>query len=122
MAAGTYDITIEQGASFSLTLAVKSAPTTEYPNGQPADLSDVVVRGQIRPSHDSPIVLAEFQGALSTPPEQGIVNLTLSALATKEIDALNYPDGVYDVLLLFPNGMVRRLIQGSVQISPGVTR
>lgn len=123
MAANTYDILIEQGATFSLNLEVKTDPSVAFPNGEPVDLTGALIEGQIRPTVDSPMVLADFVGLAQDPVNtSGEINIFLSAEATKTINAIQYPNAVYDVLITFPSGLVRRLIQGDVEISPGVTR
>lgn len=123
MPAAQYDILIEQGASFELQFDVRSDPTVDFPDGQAIDLTGVTVRSQIRPSADSSIVIAEFMGSVVEPAAtSGIISIALPADVTQSIDTNKYTSGVYDVLISFPNALVRRIMMGEVEISPGVTR
>jgi hypothetical protein len=121
MAAGQYPILIEQGATFALDLIVKSSPTEQAPAGEPIDLAGATITGQIRPDAGSDKILATFDGIV-TDPASGGLTLLIPAARTRAIDPFTYPDAVYDILITFPNGTVRRLIEGTVTISPGVTR
>mgnify|MGYP000099509514 CR=1 FL=1 len=113
MAAAKYDLTIEQGATFTLNLVWKSA------GGTPNDLTGYSARMQIRASASSPTTIANLVsptdivlgGALGT------IVITISAAQTAEMTR----GGVYDFELV--NGsVVTRLIYGSVSLSKEVTR
>ena len=78
MAAGAYDITCEQGATFSRTLTVKDS------NGDARDLSSHTARMQVRRTNSSsttPIELTTANGKISTN-SSGQIILSISASDT----------------------------------------
>lgn len=116
MAAGSYDITIEQGATFSLVLTWKDE------NGALINLTGFSARMQIRENVESEDVIASLAtsgsgivlgGALGT------ITITIDAAITATI---RQTFAVYDLELQSASGVVTRLVQGAVTISPEVTR
>lgn len=118
MAAGRYDITIEQGTTWTLTITWKDA------TGSPVDLTGYSARMQCRTSYEAPQALVELLSTGAAPritiaPQTGQLTLVLEETATRPL-----PPGhaVYDLELVAPGGNVTRLLEGSVFISPEVTR
>lgn len=112
MAAGKYDIVIDQGSSFGLDLTVQES-------GSAKDLSDYNVRGQIRPTVTSSTLTASFTGTV-TNAAQGKINLALTATTTGGISSGKY---FYDIEIFTANdAVVTRLLQGTATVSPEVTR
>lgn len=115
MAAGIYDITIEQGATFTLSATWKDS------TGAPVNLTGYSARMQVRPDYESEEVLVSITstsgivlgGALGT------IVATVSATDTQK---LNIQKGVYDLELQSTGGVVTRLLQGFATISREVTR
>ncbi len=115
MTAGIYDITIEQGATFTLSATWKDS------TGTPVNLTGYSARMQVRPNYESEEVLASLisptditlGGALGT------ILATISATATQ---LLTIQEGVYDLELQSAGGVVTRLLQGKAIISREVTR
>lgn len=114
--AATYNITIEQGATFRLNLVYKAA------NGTPINLTGYTARMQVRRKYSDTTALLNFTtengaitlgGALGTVAVKGLATLT---------DDLPAKPGVYDLELVDADGNVTRLVQGAVTISPEVTR
>jgi hypothetical protein len=117
----TYNFTgsaaIEQGATYTKQIVWKDG------GGVPMDLTGFSARMQIRKTLGSTKVLA----SLATSPGSGIalggalgtVVLTLSATLTA---AITETAGVYDLELVSAGGVVTRLLEGDVEIKPGVTR
>lgn len=115
--AGTYKITIEQGATFALSLTWKTGdPAT------PVNLTGCTGKMQIRQSIVSDTVLWELNaanGGVTFGGATGVVNLKIPATATADF---SWTSGVYDLEVTFADGTVKRLLAGQVVVSPGVTR
>jgi hypothetical protein len=118
MAATTYDLTIEQGATFSLVITYKD-------NDTPIDLSGYTARMQVRATAESATVLIELttaNGRIVLGPwsggAAGTITLTIAAADTA---ALTAGRALYD-LELISGSVVTRLIQGVCTISRNITR
>jgi hypothetical protein len=113
MTAGTYDLVIEQGATFDRTLTVKE-------NAVAKDLTGYVARAQIRKTHKSTSVLQTITATI-TDPANGIIVLTITAAATAALTAGN---AVWDLEIDDQQAtpVVTRLLEGKVEIRPEVTR
>ena len=106
--ADTYDIEIEQGATFA-----REFTYTQGDGVTPMNLTGWTARSQIRKHPGGPLV-AEFTAAVTA--LTGVVTLSLTATQTGAI----YSGGVYDLELV--NGVqVDRLIRGRVTVTAGVT-
>lgn len=117
MAAGTHDLTIEQGAYFELagTLYVDDAHT------EPFDFTGYTMRGQIRKKAHGEL-LATFECTLGG--AAGTWAAVIGATDTAEIPATNATHTwVYDLELVPPGGedAVERFLMGSVTVSAEVT-
>lgn len=120
MAAGTYDITIEQGTTFALYLTIKNS------DGSPKDLTGYTIAGKIRQSALSASVVQTFTCAV-TDASAGQVTVSLTAVQTA---ALPTSGGAYDELTTYVydiettsgSSVVERLLQGRVFVSPEVTK
>lgn len=125
MAAGKYNIIIEQGATYQIELQYKDS------NNQPIDLTGYSGRMQIRPSIGSTTSYLYLSSSLNadgtglnfsgsngtTPPISGAIGIFISA-ATSSL--LTFTTGVYD-LEIQSGSVVTRLLQGNVQLSKEVT-
>jgi hypothetical protein len=110
--AAKYNIVINQGADFSLGLALSEG-------GTPTDLTDFLVRAQIRPKTYSETVTGTFVGTI-TNAAQGTLSLTMPNSITSDIPKGTY---AYDLqIYTFEDGIVNTLLYGSVTVNPGVTR
>jgi hypothetical protein len=111
MAAGTYNLSIEQGSSWELSLEVDSTAGTDL------DITGYSFAAKLAKSHydDTPIALTSAIIAAST----GKFRLSLTPAQTSALDsAYTY---IYDVEMTSNTGVVTRLIQGSATINAGVT-
>ena len=111
MAAGTYNLSIEQGASWQLQLDVDSSA------GIDMDITGYTFASKLAKSHydESPVSMTSTIINTST----GTFNLNLTPEQTAALDpAIEY---IYDVEMTSPTGIVTRLIQGRATISAGVT-
>lgn len=113
MAAGQFDITIEQGATWSYRLAVTTSAGAVVP------LTGFLARSQVRKKHSSSEVAATVSCTVDAP--NGLVYLALSSVQTAAIVAGEY---VYDVELYDASAtpVVRRLVYGVATVTPEVTR
>jgi hypothetical protein len=111
---GRYNFVIVQGEDFDKTLTYKV-------NGQPVDLTGFTARLQCRETPDAPVKLLEL-----TTENDGIVlggpAGTIQLLCPAEDNqAFTWRDGVYD-LELESGSLQKRLLEGSMSVSPEVTR
>ncbi len=119
MPAAKLDLIIEQGATFRHTLFVKAGKGADAP---PADLTDCTARMQIRSDIDSPDVEIELtteNDRITITPLEGRIDLLIS---DEDTAALSFEVGVHDIELEYPNGDVKRAVQGKVVLSREVTR
>ena len=110
-------LTIYQGATFRKRLTW-SAGTPAVP----VDLTGCTARMQVRPEVESPTVLLELttaSGGIALGGVAGTIELFVSDDAST---LFTWTDGVWDLEIEFPGGDVRRLAQGSISVSPEVTR
>lgn len=120
MPAAVYNWEVEQGATAEFVTQLKD------PEGNPVDLTGYSGRGQIREKMSSQDVLATITVNIENP-AQGFVRITLppSELAGKRIKGNSHSErmmAVYDIELYRSENEVIRLLNGSVAISPEVTR
>ena len=123
MAAGTYNFTIEQGATFRRTFKYKNA------EGTPINLSSHAVRMQLRESIDSNstiIHLSETENATNGSKitvTGGSSNEIIVLITASATSAMNFNQAVYDLEIEENDtGTVTRLLQGKVKLSKEVTR
>lgn len=113
---GNYDLTLYQGASFTLTLTWKDAANAAI------NLTGYSAKMQIRYTAASPSVVLELSttnGGISLGGTAGTITLNASASQTA---ALTEATGVYDLELTSGSGTVTRLLSGKYTLSPEVTK
>lgn len=116
MAAASYDILIEQGATYQQTFAWKDS------DGVAIDITGYTARMQVRRSRSAETVLLEAtttNGYIVLGDALGTIAVTIPASITQDVTASR---GVYDLELVSAGGIVTRLLEGSVEISKEVTR
>ena len=110
--AAEYDITIEQGATFTFAVTVTGVNLTGYAasmQGRTQHAATTTVFSLTSPSG----------GLVITAGTNSIITVTMSATAT---GALTAPaEGVYD-LEYSSGGVVTRILQGMYRVTPEVTR
>jgi hypothetical protein len=115
MTAGLYDITIEQGATFQMSLTWKDS------NNAPVNLTGYTARMQVRTNYeaeDTLVSLTSPSGGIVLGGVLGTIAITIDASVTQ---SLQIDEAVYDLELV--NGAtVTRLLQGKATISREVTR
>lgn len=116
MSAGIYNVTLEQGATFTRTI------TYNEPGGSPVDLTGFTAAMDLRASYNSEeaiLTLTTENGRIALGGVAGTITLTIDA--EDMADLVGPADGVYD-LELYTGGTVIRLLQGTWTISPEATR
>ena len=111
MSAGSYIFTLEQGATLDRTVTVQES-------GSAMDLTGYTPRMQVRDTHDSSTVLLTVTCSVSNA-SGGILRLQSTATTTSGIEEGIY---VYDLEIESSTGVVTRLLQGNVTVTPEVTR
>lgn len=124
MSAGSYNIQIEQGATWRVSFALTD-------DDGPVDLTDFLVRSQFRVSVADASVLFELTSEPTTGdrfiiedqsgPDRGKFT---GFIDPDTSSTWTWRDAVYDMELQAPGSDpdVIRLLQGSVKVSPEVTR
>lgn len=108
------DLTIKQGATYE--------DTFWFTHRVFASFSGYTVRGKIRPSYASATVTLDMS-TVATPIALNATLHTLKiVLSAAETAALTAGRYVYDVEIVDGSGTVTRLLEGSVVVTPEVTR
>jgi hypothetical protein len=119
MSAAALNLVIERYATFKVELQVKT-PAGE--STVPDDITSYVPRMQVRATPDANEVLLDLSTTngriIVVDAPTGKLRLSIAAADTAN---LSWTTGVYD-LVLVADGETRRLLQGGVTVSPGVTR
>ena len=117
MAAAKLKLSIDQGATFEKVITWKAGtPAT------PVNLTGCTARMHIRSEIADPVPLVELtteNGGITLGGALGTITLRLSAVATA---ALTWTTGVYDLEIVYPDARIRRLLSGTVAVSPEITR
>jgi hypothetical protein len=112
----TFNITINQGATFELTITWKDSAGTAI------NLTGYTARMQVRETYSSttPIVSLTNGAGITLGGAAGTIAIVISATTTA---ALAAPfSGVYDLEIVSAGGVVTRLVQGTATVSAEVTR
>ena len=104
------NLTVDQGTDFSSSVDVTDS------DGDPVSLVGYSVAGQIRKHYNSSTKV-DFVATVSNA-TAGIISLSLSAATTNAMKAGRY---VYDVEIDL-NGTKTRVLEGQLEVTPGVTR
>jgi hypothetical protein len=123
MAAGIYNFTIEQGATFTRIFKYKDA------NGDPIDLSEATaIRMHIRENIDDTGTITGGSFAMggsgfttSIPSGETIKNQITLLIPAVSTSAYTFNQAVYDIEL-DNQGTTTRLLQGKIKLSKEVTR
>jgi hypothetical protein len=115
MTAGIYNATIDQGATWSVTVTYTDS------NGTPINLTGYTAAMQVRQQYssaDADLTLTSPSGGIVITPLTGVIVITMTATQTAALEEGYY---VYDVELT--SGSYKdRLIQGQLTVAPEVTR
>lgn len=111
MSAATYNITIEQGTTYTLPLIISASAS-------PRNLTGYTASAQIRDAYDTDNLIASFgiSGSLNS---SGTFALTLDSTTTSTLPAPQ--KCVFDVKLT-SGSYSERILQGYASITPAVTQ
>lgn len=119
MPAANLYITIEQGATFRHSLALKVGAGVTSPA---LDMTGYSARMQLRADYTATDVLLELtssNGRIIITPLAGTLELAISATDTALLD---FSKAIYDLEIESANGEVTRILQGVITLSKEVTR
>ena len=118
MTAATYNMTCEQGTTFSKKLTITDNATPPVAR----NLSTYSGRMQVRPDIESSTALLDLLSTGGSPEitlnASGVIQITVSAAVTAALSQ----GGVYDLEIEDSSGVVERVIQGNFELSKEVTR
>lgn len=114
MAAGKYNIKVEQGATFLLDFTIKTGTT-------PWNLTGYSARMQVRTSVNASTTLLSITNSdyITLGGSLGTVAISVPASITDDLIAGRH---VYDFELVSGAGQVWRVLEGKFTVSPEVTR
>lgn len=119
MPAVSYDISIEQGATYSVSFEWREDDGSNPPSGPLIDTANYTPKMQVRVKAGGDLIIA-FDSSSGLTVANGVVTLRIGADVTETITR----GGVYDLEMhntVDPTDVVR-LVQGKVSVSPDVTR
>jgi len=105
------NLTVDQGSTFNVEVEVTDV------DGNVLVLTGYSVAGQMRKNYDSSTNTA-FTGQVSNA-NLGLITISLTATQTNALVAGRY---VYDVEITSNAGVVTRVLEGQLEVTPGVTR
>ncbi len=105
------NLTIDQGSTFSASIDITDVEDNILV------LTGYTVAAQIRKSYDSTTAV-NFAGSVSNA-TQGEITIALTPAQTNALVAGRY---VYDAEITSAGGTVTRVIEGQVEVTPGVTQ
>jgi hypothetical protein len=112
MGAATYDLHMDQGSSYTMEFQFTV-------DGSPLDLTNYLVRAQMRTHKKSSDVAADFVCSV-TDAVDGKISI---AIAQEDREALIAGEYLYDIeIYLADESIVQRMLQGKVFVAEGVTR
>ena len=112
MAAGTYDIVIDQGSDFAIEVAISE-------DGTVTPIQTHTARAQLRPSPTSSTKTADFTCTI-TNASQGKIKMSIGNSTTASISSGKYYNDLE--LVNTSTNTVTRLLQGVARVTPEVTR
>jgi len=117
MASFKVPLKIDQGSDFSKLSTWKTGTPAV-----PVDLTGCTAEAHVRPSISSDtklLVLTTANGGIVLGGLDGTIEIVITAAQT---EGSKWRSGVYDLEITFPSGRKRRLMSGSVSLSPEGTR
>lgn len=104
------NLTVDQGSTFKANIDVTDG------DGDALNLAGYSVAGQLRKNYNSSTAI-DFAASVTNATD-GVIQISLSATQTNSLKAGRY---VYDVEIT-SGGEVTRVIEGQLEVTPGVTR
>jgi hypothetical protein len=126
MIAGIYNLTCEQGTTFSRLIEIEQPDLVNDPTGQTYigyNLSGYTARMQVRRTVDNAAYLVSLtsqNNGLRVIP--GIYENQIQMFMSASVTASINQSGVYDLEIVDAEGNVSRVLQGTFTLIPEVTR
>jgi len=112
MSAGTYNLIIDQGTTFTLDITIKEDDVVK-------DLTGYSARAQMRATKTASSVAASFTCTIPTP-ANGTVRMALSPSTSSAMTAGQF---FYDLeIYTSSDAIVKRIVEGTVTLTQEVTR
>lgn len=102
----------DQGSNFVSKITVNNDA------GSPLNLTGYTAKGQVRKSYAS-TTQYDLHATVDADPTTGIIDIDLTASQTASMRAGRY---VYDVEITSGAGVVTRVVEGQLEVTPRVTR
>lgn len=117
MCAAEHNFYLEPGADFQATLVLQDS------DGNAQDITGASVLMHVRETYTSPdtLLVASSQGAspeITVTGATGTIVIDVPGADTEDIEV----SGVYDVVVTYTTGIIERVLQGEMLLSPAVTR
>lgn len=106
------NLTVDQGSGFNITVTVTDT------NDDIVDISGFTAEGKIKKGYSSTSSISFDLSENPITNSNGIIALSLSDTTTKNMKAGRY---VYDVEITSPAGVTTRILEGQLEVNPGVT-
>lgn len=106
------NIVVDQGTDYSASIDVTDS------DGDTTDLTGYTGAGQIRKTYSSTTAV-DFTVTVADPATSGVLNISLTNVQTNAMKAGRY---VYDVEITSSGGIKTRVLEGQLEITPGVTQ
>lgn len=126
MVAANYDIYVEQGATYRMSMVYGRKDGTVDADGVPIvtpyDITGCIARLQVRPRRQGQVLISATTlngGITIDDPLAGRITIVFHDEAT---DLLTVRKAKYDLELEYPSGDVIRILQGNVIISANITQ
>lgn len=116
MSAATYNTTIDQGADWYVNF------TYQNPAGTPVNITSYTAALQLRTSplaKTAALSLSSPSSGITITGATGLVAVHATAVQTADLLPQTY---AYDLEITSPSNIVTRLAQGTITVSPNVTR
>ena len=117
----TYDLCINQGATFTQEFLLTSVPCSGAIGATtaPVDLTGYTANLQIRPYTGSPTLYYDASSDIVLGGVAGTIVLTILSADTSTFTWFN---AVYSLLLTDPTGVITEILSGNVIVQPWVTQ
>ncbi len=114
--AGKLNLFINQHATFVCQLTWKAAN-----NGSPFNVSGYQALMQVRQSTDGNSIFeaSTTNGMIEMGETNGRIIIRISAENT---GSMKFRSGEYDLIVRSPNGRVTRIVEGTIQVRPGISK
>ena len=106
------NLTVDQGTDFSIAIDVTDS------SGNVLNLTGYTAKGQVRRSYASSTAV-DITCSVRAPATGGILDISLTNTQTNAMKAGRY---VYDIEITSSGGVKDRVLEGQLEVMPGVTQ